>query len=89
MISINIGSLNVRGLRDKTKRNEMFTWLKNKNLSIIFLQETHCTNELEDVWRTGWGIRYFSVTNQVIVMASAYSLINHFNMMSSVVIPTR
>ena len=59
MISINIGSLNVRGLRDKTKRNEMFTWLKNKNLSIIFLQETHCTNELEDVWRTGWGHKVF------------------------------
>ena len=51
--------LNVRGLRDKTKRIKMFTWLKNKNLSIIFLQETHCTNELEDVWRTGWGHKVF------------------------------
>ena len=51
----NIGSLNVRGLREKTKRNEMFTWLKNMKLSIIFLQETHCTSEIEDLWKTEWG----------------------------------
>ena len=48
----NIGSLNVRGLREKTKRNEMFTWLINMKLSIIFLPETHCTSEIEDLWKT-------------------------------------
>ena len=61
MAHFDIGSLNVWGLRDKNKRHEMFTWLNPKDLSIVFLQETHCTSELEDLWKTEWGQEiYFS-----------------------------
>ena len=55
MNNLNIISLNVWGLRETNKRQEMFLWLKNKNPHIIFLQETHCTAEQEDGWRTEWG----------------------------------
>ena len=61
MAHFDIGSLNVWGLRDKNKRHEMFTWLNAKDLSIVFLQETHCTSELEDLWKNVWGHEiYFS-----------------------------
>ena len=42
-MSLTIASLNVRGLRDNTKRREMFTWLRAKHFSIYMLQEVHCT----------------------------------------------
>ena len=42
-----IGALNVRGLREKTKRNEMFTWLKNMKLSIIFYRKHTAQANLE------------------------------------------
>ena len=40
--NIHILSLNVRGLRDYTKRQNIFKWLKGKDPDIVFLQETHC-----------------------------------------------
>ena len=46
MAHFDIGSLNV-GMRDKNKRHKIFTRLNAKDLSIVFLQETHCTSELE------------------------------------------
>jgi len=39
------------GLRDNTKRREMFNWL----------QEVHCTENTNHVWSTEWGYyHYFS-----------------------------
>ena len=46
-------SLNVRRLRDKNKRREMFRWLKHFHKghdNIIFLQETHSTELDEFTW---------------------------------------
>ena len=34
-------SLNVRGIRDQTKRRRIFTFLKKQNATIYFLQETY------------------------------------------------
>ncbi len=34
---------------------QVFTFLKNKRADIIFLQETHCTDNLENIWRSEWG----------------------------------
>ena len=36
-------SLNVRGIRNSTKRELVYTWLNSKPVEIIFLQETHST----------------------------------------------
>ena len=50
-----ICSLNVRGLSNDKKRRETFLWLKKKQFSIYFLQETHSTNESGIYWRSEWG----------------------------------
>ena len=54
-MELRIASLNVRGLRDNTKRREVFNWLRKKNFQIYMLQETHCTENTNDLWRTEWG----------------------------------
>ena len=44
-------SLNVRELRDNTKRREMFNWLRKKHFSMyIMLQEVHCTENTTHVY---------------------------------------
>ena len=48
-------SLNVRGLSNFKKRRMIYTWCKKKNTDIIFLQETHSTEEVENQWRNEWG----------------------------------
>ena len=53
-MNTNICSLNVRGLRNKEKRDKMFCWLKTQSYSIIFLQETHSTPEIVNHWKTEW-----------------------------------
>ena len=58
MQEYNILSLNVRGLRNKEKRREMFHWLKQYNggdNSFIFLQETHSDKMDELIWQREWG----------------------------------
>ena len=46
-----IGSLNCNGLGNKSKRDKVLNWLKNKQEEIFFLQETHSTSELENDWK--------------------------------------
>ena len=41
---LNIGSLNVRGIRDINKRVNVFNMVKLEGLDVVFLQETHCCN---------------------------------------------
>ena len=58
MTEYNLLSLNVRGLRNKSKRLQMFQWLKeyhNGHNCFIFLQETHSTILDETVWQREWG----------------------------------
>ena len=44
--SLNFLSLNVRGLRDFTKRSNLFYWLKEKKYDFCLLQETYWTSEI-------------------------------------------
>ena len=54
-------SLNYRGIRSPKRRKALFMWLNKKKHDIIFLQETYCTAEIEDTWRTQWqGKAFFS-----------------------------
>ena len=56
-----ICSLNVRGLGNKLKRDQVFHWLKEQNKSIYLLQETHLIAQDKDRWETEWGYKsYFS-----------------------------
>ena len=54
-MSVNICSLNVRGLRDSIKRRKLFLWLRRKQFDIILLQETHSTKNDEILWGNEWG----------------------------------
>ena len=51
--------MNVRGLADKNKRKDVFHWLKGKKASVYFLQETHCTDNVENIWSNEWGSECF------------------------------
>ena len=54
-MALTIASLNVKGLRDNTKRREVFNWLRKKNYSAYMLQEVHCTENTNQVWSAEWG----------------------------------
>ena len=47
---INFNSFNCRGLRNKTKRVNIFNWLDKSYNGITFLQETHSTEQDENIW---------------------------------------
>ena len=58
VIDLKLLSLNVRGLRDKPKRLQIFNWLKQSHKgkhSFIFLQETHSLTQDEKSWEIEWG----------------------------------
>ena len=56
-----ICSLNIRGLGNKVKREQVFHWLKEQNFSIYLLQETHLNAQFKDKWESEWGFKsYFS-----------------------------
>ena len=54
-----ICSLNVRGLGNKTKREQVFHWLKDQHFSICLLQETHLKSQCTDTWASEWGNKSF------------------------------
>ena len=53
--SLNLLSLNARGLSNFRKRRTIFTWCRKRNLDIIFLQETHSTLSTQLKWKNEWG----------------------------------
>ena len=53
--TLKLCSLNVNGRRDKVKRNSIFGRLRQKGWDVIFLQETHCDNNVVSLWKTEWG----------------------------------
>ena len=65
MINLKVGSLNVWGLGDDTKRRQVYSWLRKKQLNVYFLQETRCSESKEKLWESEWGYRcYFSCSNR-------------------------
>ena len=46
---------NVNRLRDAGKRREVYHYLHTKKHDIIFLQETHSSKDMENVWSSTWG----------------------------------
>ena len=53
-IHCNFISLNVRGIRDSSKRNGIFTWCREKRADVVFLQETYSSKDTEDRWSSNW-----------------------------------
>ena len=62
-VCVTLLSLNVRGIRDRTKRNNIFAWCKSKGCDIVFLQETYSNGRMyiEERWSSEWdGSMFFS-----------------------------
>ena len=52
-------SLNIRGLGNKQKRDQVFHWLRQQLSSVYFLQETHLNKDSEQNWLSEWGQKAF------------------------------
>ena len=57
MDKINICSLNCQGLGDPKKRRDVLHYLRNKHFSIICLQDTHFTGDIEKIISSEWGYK--------------------------------
>jgi len=53
-MSINICTLNVKGLNNKDKRTKIFKWLDEKKYNICLLQESHLTHTLAQTLKSEW-----------------------------------
>ena len=52
---VRILSVNVNGLRNARKRQNIFHWLNKHNIDITLIQETHCESvEIENEWKMDW-----------------------------------
>ena len=59
--NIELMSLNCRGLRNKVKRNTLFSWVTKHMIGITVLQETHTDGAIENMWCKEYkGKIYFS-----------------------------
>ena len=54
-MNLSLCSYNVRGLGNKTKREQIFAWLKSSNHAFCMLQETHSGDNTHDSWKHEWG----------------------------------
>ena len=55
MLTGKLISLNVRGTSNCCKRRTIFTWFRKQKPDVVFLQETHSTQENEVFWQRAWG----------------------------------
>lgn len=63
--SLKVISLNVRGIRDSTKRKSIFIFCRRKNADLILLQETHSNENDVKFWKAQWGDQcYFCHASQ-------------------------
>ena len=60
-MEFSVCSFNVRGLGNKVKREQLFTWLKSSNHTFCLLQETYSGINTHKFWQQEWGHEaYFS-----------------------------
>ena len=59
--SLKLCTLNTKGLNDRTKRDQLIMWMKNKSFDIIFLQEIHykLCKENNFKWSNNWNGQTF------------------------------
>ena len=58
-LTYDIISLNVRGIREQSKRRSIFSYLKDQKSTFCFLQETYSDLNDENIWRKEWGGEIF------------------------------
>ena len=55
MDNIKIASLYVRGLHQESKRKEIYHKLRTLNVDVTCMQETHCTEKEQELYKIQWG----------------------------------
>ena len=58
-VNLSVVSLNVRGIREQTKRRSIFSYLKDQRANVYFLQETYSVPADENMWKNEWGGKIF------------------------------
>ena len=58
-LTYDIISLNVRGIREQSKRRSIFSHLKDQKSKFCLLQETYSDWNDENIWRNEWGGEMF------------------------------
>ena len=59
MLDIKACTFNVKGLSDSSKRQQLFHWLKLNEYSLCLLQELHCDELSNKLWKKEWGDELF------------------------------
>lgn len=54
-----MGTININGGRDGKRRAVLREYIENKDMDIIFLQETHSDSANELEWKKWWGGHIF------------------------------
>jgi hypothetical protein len=87
--SLGILSMNVRGFffSDSKKRKDVLNWVRNKKASIIRLQETHSTPEVERFWNPNGDINLYFVVIRVVQRVFQYYFVTISNLKFT--LPTR
>ena len=52
--TLSVLSININGMSEEKNRNKLFDVLKNKNIDITLIQETHSTENLINKWEKEW-----------------------------------
>ncbi len=58
-INLKLVCLNVRDIQNITKRKAAFLFCRRTNADLIFLQETHSSEDDAKFWRSQWGDQIF------------------------------
>ena len=61
MAALSLITLNVNGIRDRSKRSRVFQFCRQLGADVVFLQETHIASD-DDVhlWSYEWGGGFFA-----------------------------
>ena len=55
MTKLRVVTFNARGLSDNNKCRQVFKYLHELKVDIILIQESHCSNSKQKLWRNQWG----------------------------------
>jgi exonuclease III len=59
--SLNVATLNCKGMTNAVKRRRVFAWLRQHRVDVVCLQETHCISTDIADWSFGWGAPHLSL----------------------------
>ena len=61
-MSLSISTYNVNGISKTSKRKSTFNHIKQHQIDIVFLQESHSTSNNETLWSMEGGVKLYDCT---------------------------